>query len=174
MEVNSWKLFREDSIQNRELEDRTGVHQETDKQNITKEKFSYLALSIARMHTTCGPTLIYIPEIAIQLIQHNSHTTRVHKSLCTTLPTCFNNIPCSLDVDFEDGAFALHGVALRTQREDTHCVNDDGRLSFGKDTEQGRWVHDVAANIAYAVGKGGAAERGRVNVYDRDGISLGA
>ena len=139
-----------------------------------KEKLGYLALSIARVHTTCGPTFIYIPEIAIQIIQHNSHTTRVHKSPCATIPTCIHNIPCSLDVDFEDGAFAPHGVALRTQREDTHCVDDDGRSSFGKDTEQGRWVHDVAANIAYAVGKGVAAERGRVNVYDRDGVSFRA
>jgi hypothetical protein len=95
------------------IQERTGAFQGTVKGNTTKEEISYLALSVARVHTTCGPTFIYVPEIAIQFIQNNSHTTRVHKSLCTTLPACFNNIPCSLDVDLEDGVFAPHGVSLR-------------------------------------------------------------
>lgn len=141
---------------------------------MNRVKLCYLALSIARMYTSRGPILIYIPEVAIQLVQHDSHATGIHKGFCTALPTCFDNIPCSLDVCPEDGPFALHGIALRPQREHTHCVNDDGRSSFGKDAVQGRWVQNVATNIAYSVGKGGATERRRVNVYDGDGVSSGA
>lgn len=73
---------------------------------------THLAQPITRIHAMLRPLLIYISEIAIQVIQHDRRTARIHEALNATLLTRLQHVSRALDIDLEHGVTALHGIPL--------------------------------------------------------------
>ncbi|KAK1919821.1 hypothetical protein P3342_002114 [Pyrenophora teres f. teres] len=133
----------------------------------------YLTQPIPRIHLSHRPSLIHIPKILIQFIQHHSRTTRIYQPFRSTLFTRRNHILRSINVHSVKEILATTTVPLGAQDKGAYSVDYNGGPGFTEYIAKRGDVKDVAADVAYAVREGGAAEGWGIEVDGGYVISFG-